>query len=93
MEQSSALQRNGHWTMAVNALRVGYAGVTFAIAGIILMALGSTQWVLAVGMFIWLSAAAVTLLGFLWARHELPEPRPELWSMRTMLIHDTVHTR
>ena len=37
------------------------------------------------------AAAAVTLTGFLLARRELPEPRPGLWPMRFMLIHDTVH--
>jgi len=42
---------------------------------------------------IWLAAAAaaVTLTGFFWARHELPEPRPGYWSMRFMLIRDTIH--
>jgi hypothetical protein len=54
---------------------------------------GSTRWILAVGVIIWLAAAAVTLTGFFRARHELPEPRPGLWSMRFMLIHDTVRAR
>ncbi len=49
--------------------------------------------VLAVGVIIWLAAAGVTLTGFLWSRHELPEPRPGFWSMRFMIIHDTVHAR
>jgi hypothetical protein len=31
------------------------------------------------------------LTGFFWAWHELPEQRPGCWSMRFMLIHDTVH--
>jgi hypothetical protein len=39
----------------------------------------------------WLVAAAVTLTGFFLARQELPAPRPGLWTMRLMLIHDTVH--
>ncbi len=47
--------------------------------------------VLAVGVITWLASAAVTLTGFFWARHELPEPRPGYWSMRFMLIHDTIH--
>jgi hypothetical protein len=42
-------------------------------------------------VIIWLATVPVTLTGFLWARHELPEPRPRLWSMRLMLIHDSVH--
>ena len=31
---------------------------------------------LAAGLIVWIAAAAVTLAGFFWARHELPEPRP-----------------
>jgi hypothetical protein len=50
-------------------------------------------WVLAVGEIIWLAAEAVTLAGFFWSRHELPEPRPGYWSMRFMLIHDTVRAQ
>ena len=79
--------------MAVWALRAGYAGLAVAIAGLIVMSLGSTPWVLATGVFIWLVAAAVTLAGFFWSRRELPEPRPGYWSMRFMLIRDTVHAR
>ncbi len=93
MDEPSELQSNGHWRMAVWTLRAGCAGLTVAIAGLIAMALGATPWVLAVGVIIWLTAAAVTLVGFLWSRHELPEPRPGYWSMRFMLIHDTVHAR
>jgi len=79
--------------MAVWALRVGYVGLVVAIAGLIVMSLGSTPWVLSVGVIIWLAAGAVTLAGFFWSRHELPEPRPGYWSMRLMLIHDTVHAQ
>ena len=75
------------------ALRVGYVGLAVVIAGLIVMLSGSTPWVLAVGVIIWLACAAVTLTGFFWARHELPEPRAGLWSMRGMLIRDTVHAR
>jgi hypothetical protein len=63
------------------------------IVGLIVLPSGSTPWVLAVGMVIWLVAAAITLTGVFWARHELPEPRPGYWSLRFMLIHDTVHGR
>ena len=84
---------DGRWRMAVWALRVGYAGLVVAVAGLIVLSSGSTPWVLAVGVIIWLAAAAVTLAGFLWFRHELPEPRPGYWSMRLRLIHDTVHAR
>ena len=93
MDEPSELQYNEHWRMAVWALRVGYAGLAVAIAGLIVMSLGSTPWVLAIGVFVWLADAAVTLAGFFWSRHELPEPRPGYWSMRSMLIRDTVHAQ
>ena len=91
MEEPPGLQHNGHWRMAVWALRVGYLGLAVAITGLIALAFGSTSWVLVSGVIIWLATVPVTLNGFLWARHELPEPRPRLWSMRLMLIHDSVH--
>ena len=91
MEEPPELQHNGHWRMAVWALRVGYLGLAVAIAGLIALAFGSTSWVLASGVIIWLATVPVTLTSFLWARHELPEPRPRLWSMRLMLINDSVH--
>jgi hypothetical protein len=93
MDEPPELRYNGHWRMAVWALRVGYVGLAVAVAGLIVMSLGSTPWVLAVGVIIWLAAEAVTLAGFFWSRHELSEPRPRYWSMRFMLIHDTVHTQ
>jgi hypothetical protein len=93
MDEPPELQYNGHWRMGVWVLRVGYVGLAVAIAGLIVMSTGSTAWVLAVGVIIWLAAAAVTLAGFFWSRLELPEPRPGYWSMRFMLIHDTVHAR
>jgi len=77
--------------MAVWALRVGYLVLAVAIVGLIMMLSGSTPWILAAGMIAWLVVAAVTLTGFFWARHELAEPRPGLWSMRFMLLRDTVH--
>ncbi len=91
MNEPLELQHNGHWRMAVWALRVGYLALVVAIVGVIVLSSGSTLWLLAVGVIGWLAAAAVTLTGFLWARHELPEPRPGYWSMRFMLIHDSVH--
>ena len=93
MDEPQELKYNGHWRLAVWALRVGYVGLAVAIAGLIVMSLGSTPWVLAVGMVIWLAAAAVTLTGFIWSRQDLLEPRPGYWSMRFMLIHDTVHAQ
>ena len=93
MDEPPELQYNGHWRMAVWALRVGYVGLAVAIAGLIVMSVGSMPWVLAAGVFIWLVAEAVTLTGYFWSRHELPGPRPGYWSMRFMLIHDTVHAQ
>jgi hypothetical protein len=93
MNEPPVLQYNGHWRMAVRALRVGFVGLAVGIAGLIVMSLGSTSWILAAGVFIWLAAAAVTLTGFFLARSELPEPRPGYWSMRFMLINDTVRAR
>jgi len=93
MDEPPALQSNRHWRMAVWALRVGYVGLVVAIAGLIVRASGSTPWVLAVGVIIWLAAALLTATGFVWGRQELPEPRPGFWSIRLMLIHDTVHAR
>ena len=91
MNEPPELRGNGHWRMAVWALRVGYLGLAVAIAGLVVLLSGSTPWVLAVGLAVWLAAAAVTLTGFLWARHQLPGSRPGYWSMRFMLIHDSVH--
>ena len=54
---------------------------------------GSTPWVLATGLIIWLAAAAITITGVVKARRELRDPRPGYWPMRFMLIHDTVHAR
>jgi hypothetical protein len=77
--------------MAVWALRIGYVGLVIAFSGLIAMALGSTPWVLFVGVIIWLAAAAVMVIGFLWSRQAISDPRPGFWSMRFMLIHDTLH--
>ena len=93
MDEPPELQRNGHWRMAVWALRVGYAGLAVALAGIVVMSLGWARWVLAVGVVIWLAAAVTTLTGVFWSRHQLTVPRPSYWSLRFMLIHDTVRAR
>ena len=93
MDEPPELHRSGHWRTAVWALRVGYLGLAVAVAGLLVMWSGSTPWVLAVGVITWLPAAVVTLVAFLRSRHELSAPRPGYWSMRLMLIHDTVHAR
>jgi hypothetical protein len=72
---------------------VGYLGLIVAIAGLVLRLSGSSGWLLAAGVIFWLVAAAVTLTGLLRARHELGDSRPGLWSMRMMLVYDTVHAR
>ena len=41
MDEPPELQYNGHWRMAVWALRVGYVGLAVAIAGLIVMSLVS----------------------------------------------------
>jgi hypothetical protein len=58
--------------MAVWVLRVGYVGLAVAIAGIIVMSLGSTPWVLFAGVIIWLASTAVTLGGFCWSGRSFP---------------------
>lgn len=93
MDALDALQDSRHWRTALRALRVGYAGLALALAGLIVLLSGSTPWLLAAGVIIWLAAVAVTLSGFIRARLEIPEPRPRLWSMRLRLIHDSVHAR
>jgi hypothetical protein len=79
--------------MAVWALRTGFAGLAVALIGVIVLTSGSTPWVLAVGVVVWLVAAVVTVTGVVRARGELPDPRPGWWSLRFMIIHDTVHAR
>jgi len=87
-----ALRRNAHWRTAVWSLRVGYAGLVLAAAGLIVTLAGGTSWILAVDVVVWLATVPVTLTGFVRARRELAEPRPTFWSMRFMLIHDSVHS-
>ena len=43
----------------------GVRGLAVAIGGLIVMSLGSTPWVLAAGVIIWLAAGAVTVAGVL----------------------------
>jgi hypothetical protein len=93
IDESAELQRIGSWRMAVWALRVGYLALVVILAGLIAILSGATPWVLAFGVISWLAAAAVMVTGFLRARHQLAEPRPGFWSIRLMLIHDTVHAR
>jgi hypothetical protein len=93
MDEPPELRGNRHWRTAVWALRAGYGGLAVAVTGLIVLFSGSTPWVLAAGVITWLAAAATTLTGFFRARHEIPEPRPGYWSMRLMLIHDTVDAR
>ena len=64
---------------------MGYLALAVAIAGLIALAFGSTSWVLASGVIIWLATVPVTLTGLLWARHEFPSPGPG--SCRLMKCH------
>jgi hypothetical protein len=91
MTEPTQLQRNGHWRMAVRTLRVGYLAVATSLVGVIVVSSGGTPWVLAAGVVCWLGCAATTLTCLLQARRDLPEPRPGFWSIRWMIIHDTVH--
>ena len=91
MDEHPELLHNRLWRVAVRTLRVGYVGLLVAAVGLVALAFGSTPWILAGGVIIWLATVPVTLTSFLVARHELPEPRPRIWSMRLMLIHDSVH--
>ena len=93
VDEPTALQRNGHWKMAVWALRVGFFAVVTILVGVIVLSSGGTPWVLAVGVICWLACAVVIAIGFLQALHDLPEPRPGFWSMRRMIIHDAVGLR
>jgi hypothetical protein len=92
MDEPMELRNDRHWRAAVWALRAGFAALAVVIVGLIVMLLWPTPWVLGVGAICWLIAAVVSLSGFFWARHLLPKPRPGLWSMRFMLIHDSVRT-
>jgi len=85
------LRGSRYWSLAVWALRLGYVALVVALVGLIVKASGSTPWVLAVGVIGWLVAAVLIATGFLLARQELLEPRPGFWSMRLMLLHDSVH--
>jgi hypothetical protein len=93
MEEPTELQRNPHWGMAIWALRAGYLALAVALVGLIVILSGSTPWVLAAGVTLWLGAATVTVTGVVWARHELPEPRVGFWPLRLMLINDSVRPR
>lgn len=93
MDELADLQRNGHWRLAVWALRLGYLALTIALAGLIVLISGGTPWLLAVGVIVWLGVAVVTVTAVLLARRELPGPRPGLWPLRLMLVRDSVHAR
>jgi hypothetical protein len=93
VDEPTELRDNKSWRRAVWALRVGYVGLVVVIAGLIVLWSGSTPWVLAAGVFTWLGCAAVFGTSFIEARSQLPEPLPRFWSMRFMLIHDSVAHR
>ncbi len=72
MDEPAELQHNEHWRMAVWSLRVGFVGLAVGVAGIIVLSTGSTPWLLAVGVIVWLVAAAVTLTGVFGPAARLP---------------------
>jgi hypothetical protein len=91
VDEPPELRDNPHWRTAVWALRVGYVALAVGLVGVILVVTGSTPWVLAAGVVVWLAMAVVTVTAVFGARAQLTEPRPGLWPMRFMLINDTVH--
>jgi hypothetical protein len=93
MDETIMLQRNGHWRMAVWALRVGFVAIATIAVGLIVLSFGGTPWVMAVGVIFWLACAVVIATGFLLALHDLSTPRPGFWSMRWTIIHDAVGLR
>ena len=93
MNEPVELRDGRDWRMAVWALRLGYVALAVTVVGVVVVASGSTRWVLVIGAVSWLVAAAVTLTGVFRARSRLPEPRPGFWAMRWMILHDTVHAR
>jgi hypothetical protein len=90
MDEPNELQHNGHWKVAVWALRVGLLAIATIVVGIIVLSFGGTPWVLATGVIFWLACAVVIATGFLLTLHDLPDPRPGFWSMRWMIIHDAI---
>lgn len=92
MGEPPELGHVGHWRLAVRALRVGFFGLAVAVVGIIVLSTGSTPWVLAAGVVIWLASAAITVTGVVRARGTLPAPRPGWWSLRFMLIRESVRS-
>jgi hypothetical protein len=93
MDETITLQRNGHWRMAVWALRVGFVAIATIAVGLIVLSFGGTPWVLAAGVIFWLACAVVIATGFLLTLHDLSTPRPGFWSMRWTIIHDAVGLR
>ena len=83
---------NSHWHVAVWSLRIGYGGLFVAAVGLVLSLTGHTSWVLAAGVIWWLITVVITLTAFLWARHDMGAARPDLWSMRMMLVRDSLAT-
>lgn len=74
----------------MRALRFGYLALVMVLAGVVVLRRWSDPWVLVVGVVGWLVAAAVTVTGVLRAHRELRAPRPGLWSLRFMVLRDTV---
>jgi hypothetical protein len=85
------LRGNRHWRVAVVWLRVGFCSLAIVVLGLILLAMNSTPWVLAIGVIAWLVSAITTAVQFMTARSELSGARPGFWSARSLLLHDTFH--
>jgi hypothetical protein len=91
VEESVGLRRNRHWRAAVWSLRVGFCALGVVLIGLIVIAIDSDPWILAIGVIAWLVAAITTAAEFMKARNELTGSKPGFWSVRSMLLHDTMH--
>jgi hypothetical protein len=86
------LRTNQWWKTAVVALRAGLGALAIVVVGLLVLAFGSTPWILAVGMCGWLLCALVCASGFLIARSQLTGLRPGFLEIRKKLLSDTFHS-
>ena len=92
MNDLDELVHTKSWRIAVWSLRVGFVALAILIIGLIVVALGGTPWILAVGEISWIATVVVTTPAFFRARYVTPSPRPRLWTMRMALLRAAVHT-
>jgi len=90
VDEPTALGANPHWQVAVWALRLGYLALAVIVVGLIVLGVGSTPWVLAVGVIFWLVVAVTSAVNFMWARAQLGRPRPGFVELRALLLRDSL---